>query len=112
MNRAGSKLQVVNGVILIVMFACCRLIWGSYMTVTFFSDVWTALHASKASKTEYDYSPFERPLVLQHKAAWWVGIAFMLTHTVVMSLSTFWFTKMIATMWNHISAWSKEKKIE
>lgn len=70
------------------------------MTFTFSSDVWTALHASEESWTEYDDSPLQRPLLLQHQKAWWVAAGFMHTHTVVMSLRATWFTKMIATLWN------------
>ncbi|KAK1079830.1 hypothetical protein LTR33_006063 [Friedmanniomyces endolithicus] len=98
LNKAGSTLQLVNGMILITVFGCCRLLWGSYMTKTFFGDVWTALHAPRSSWTTYNYSPTQKPLVLQHHAEWWVGIVFLATHTVVMSLSIFWFGKMIATM--------------
>jgi hypothetical protein len=109
---AGSKTQIANGVVLIITFACCRLLWGSYMTFTFFSDVWTALHASKPSWTEYNYAAGERPLLLQHEAVWWVGAAFMCTHIVVMSLSTFWFVKMIATMRKHIISIREDKKTQ
>jgi hypothetical protein len=109
---AGSKIQMLNGIILIVTFACCRLLWGSYMTFTFFSDVWTALHASKPSWTEYNYAPGERPLVLQHRAVWWVGATFMLTHLVIMSLSTFWFAKMIATVRKHITSTAGDRKTQ
>ena len=76
-GRAGSTLQVANGVVLMVTFACCRLLWGAYMTVTFFSDVWTALQAPAPSSTLYHYSPREPPLLLQHRAAWWVAVAFI-----------------------------------
>lgn len=96
-----------------VTFACCRLLWGAYMTFTFFSDVWVALHAPAPSLTLYYYSPAEPPLALEHRAAWWLAVAFMLTHAVVMSLSAFWFSKMVAMMWVQIkSGGVKEKKKE
>jgi len=103
-GRAGSMLQVVNGIVLMVTFACCRLLWGAYMTFTFFGDVWTALHAPAPSHTLYHFSPAEPSLALEHRAPWWVAVTFTLTHTVVMSLSAFWFSKMVATMRGHIKA--------
>lgn len=114
MGLAGSKLQVVNGIVLMITFACCRLLWGSYMTFTFFGDVWTAIHAEKPSFTLYDYSSSELPLALEHHAPGWVAVAFMFTHTVVMSLSIFWFSKMVATMRKHVKVQGdeKEKKVE
>lgn len=110
LDKAGSKLQIVNGVILIVMFACCRLLWGSHLTNVFFRDVWTALHAPESSWTEYKYSPSEKPLVLEHQAPWWLAVMFMISNAVVMSLSAFWFVKMIATIRKHIETASNSEK--
>lgn len=110
LDKAGSKLQIVNGVILIVMFACCRLLWGSHLTNVFFRDVWTALHAPESSWTEYNYSPSEKPLVLEHQAPWWLAVMFMISNAVVMSLSAFWFVKMIATIRKHIETASNSEK--
>ena len=110
LNRAGSTFQIINGILLIAIFACCRLIWGSYLTFVFFRDVWTALHARKSSWTEYNYSPFEQPLILEHRAAWWLAGMFMVSNAVVMSLSAFWFTKMIATIRQHIET-SRSTKV-
>ena len=88
----------------------CRLLWGSYLTFVFFRDVWTALHAPQSSWTEYNYAPSEKPLVLEHQAPWWLATMFMIANAVVMSLSAFWFTKMIATMRKHIESSGREKK--
>lgn len=84
------------------------------MTFTFFSDVWTAIHAEKPSFTLYDYAPPEPPLALEHRAPGWIAVTFMLTHTVVMSLSVFWFSKMVATVRKHVKtqAAGEEKKVE
>jgi hypothetical protein len=114
MGLAGSKIQMVNGIVLMITFASCRLLWGTYMTFTFFGDVWTAVQADKPSFTLYDYSPSEPPLALEHRAPGWVAVAFMCTHTVVMSLSIFWFSKMVATVRKHGKSKGdgKEKKVE
>ena len=80
-----------------------------FVVLVFFRDVWTALHAPRPSWTEYNYSPLERPLILQHRAPWWLAVMFMISNAVVMSLSAFWFTKMIATMRKHIETPSTEK---
>lgn len=110
LDKAGSTLQIINGILLIVTFACCRLIWGSYLAFVFFRDVWTALHAPQSHWTEYKYSPYERPLILEHRAPWWLAAMFMISNAVVMSLSAFWFTKMIATIRKHIETPRSEKK--
>lgn len=101
-GKAGSTFQIINGILLTVIFAGCRLVWGSYLTVVFFRDVWTALHAPKSSWTEYDYSSLERPLVLEHRAPWWLASMFMVSNAVLMSLSAFWSTRTIVTIQKHI----------
>ena len=75
----------------------------------FFRDVWTALHAPQSSWTEYNYAPPEKPLVLKHQAPLWLAVMFMISNAVVISLSAFWFTNMIATIRNHIETPSSEK---
>lgn len=109
MGLAGTRLQMVNGIVLMITFASCRLLWGSYMTFTFFGDVWTAIHAERPSFTLYDYSPLEQPLALEHHAPGWVAISFMFTHTVVMSLSVFWFSKMVTTVRKHVTSQNRKK---
>ncbi len=108
-GKAGSTFQIINGVLLTVIFACCRLVWGSYLTIVFFRDVWTALHAPKSSWTEYDYSPVQRPLRLEHRAPWWLASMFMVSNAIIMSLSTFWFTRMIATIRKHVETLRSKK---
>lgn len=51
----GSLPQLINGVCLITTFFSCRLVWGSYMTVTVFSDVWKALNHDLADSALIDY---------------------------------------------------------
>lgn len=72
------------------------------MTIAFFADAWTALHAHKSSWTRYDFSPTQKPLILEHQAVWWLSTMVMLSNAVVMALSAFWFTKMIALIKTHL----------
>lgn len=95
--------QMINGVVLVVTFGCCRLLWGSYLTLAFAADAWTALQARKSSWTQYDFSPTQKPLILEHQAVWWLSTMVMLSNAVVMALSAFWFTKMIALIKTHLN---------
>ncbi|KAF1944924.1 hypothetical protein EJ02DRAFT_339826 [Clathrospora elynae] len=112
LNRAGSTLHTLNGIILIVVFACCRLLWGSYLTVVFSRDTWTALQAQEPSWTTYDYAPGQgKPIVMQHQAEWWLAALFMASNSVVMGLSTFWFAKMIKLVATRLGTATSEKKM-
>jgi len=112
LGRAGSYLQIANGIVLIVVFAGCRLVWGSYLTIVFSRDSWSALHADGSRWTVYDYSPYQIPLKLEHKAEWWLVAVFLLSNTVVMSLSAFWFAKMIQMVGGHLTSSTDAKKEE
>jgi hypothetical protein len=110
LGRAGSKLQIANGMVLIVVFATCRLVWGSYLTVVFSRDAWSALHAKGSHWTVYDYSPRQDPLLLEHEALWWVVAVFLSSNAVIMSLSAFWFTKMIKMVGGHMASTGGKKE--
>ncbi|PSN65642.1 hypothetical protein BS50DRAFT_496235 [Corynespora cassiicola Philippines] len=40
LNMQSSRLYVVNGISLFVVFFCCRIIWGTYLTWAFWQDLW------------------------------------------------------------------------
>ncbi|KIW52999.1 hypothetical protein PV05_08605 [Exophiala xenobiotica] len=44
LNMTGSKLQWYNGMLLLVMFFSCRLVWGTYQSLRVYQDVWHAMH--------------------------------------------------------------------
>ncbi|KAF2463180.1 DUF887-domain-containing protein [Lindgomyces ingoldianus] len=43
LGATGSRLQLYNGIALLVSFFMCRLVWGTYQSVLIYSDIWTAL---------------------------------------------------------------------
>ncbi|KAL6706489.1 hypothetical protein ACN47E_005428 [Coniothyrium glycines] len=48
LNRTGSKLQLYNGIALLLTFFGCRIIWGTYQSVMIYSDIYKALNLSPA----------------------------------------------------------------
>lgn len=42
-NMTGSKLQWYNGMVLLVTFFCCRLVWGTYQSASVYYDVWQVM---------------------------------------------------------------------
>ncbi len=43
LGRTGSTPQLLNGIALIVSFAGCRLVWGTYLSVRIYADLWRAV---------------------------------------------------------------------
>ena len=38
----GSTIQFLNGIVLLLTFFSCRLVWGTYNSIVVFADVWRA----------------------------------------------------------------------
>ncbi|KAF1994613.1 DUF887-domain-containing protein [Amniculicola lignicola CBS 123094] len=50
LNLTGSKVQLYNGIALLVTFFCCRLVWGTYQSYLIYSDIYTALSATSSNR--------------------------------------------------------------
>ncbi|KIV79683.1 hypothetical protein PV11_07230 [Exophiala sideris] len=49
LNMTGSKLQWYNGMILLVTFFGCRLLWGTYNSLRVYQDIWHTMHLNTTS---------------------------------------------------------------
>ncbi|XPS92054.1 hypothetical protein M3J09_001460 [Ascochyta lentis] len=113
LNLTGSKLQLINGVLLLLTFMSCRLFWGSYQSIRVFSDVWTAYHAGPVTfldsniksfdnATAVDAGATERTDILQfadgQAVPLWLAFAYLASNLVLNGLNWFWFAKMIETL--------------
>jgi len=117
LDLTGSTLQLVNGICLLISFAGCRLIYGTYMSVSMWSDVYKAhqLTQSLPHKSPLAISPFalnattsfDNPLealeVVQYARATphiptlIVG-AFALSNATMHILNWYWYGKMISAL--------------
>ena len=52
LGMTGSLAQLVNGVILIISFGGCRLVWGVYQSVLIYTDIWQAVQRRRAVTLE------------------------------------------------------------
>ena len=81
LGLTGSKLQLYNGIALIVTFGGCRLIWGSWASWFMLKDVWRAMQ-----------EPGELPVPR------WLAAAYLASTLVLSGLNFWWFGKMIQTV--------------
>ena len=108
LNMTGSKAQLYNGIILLVTFASCRLIYGTMQSVYVFLDMWKAIHnspdagylaASHGNSTMSD--PNHNMMAFATEAepipVWLFGV-YMASNMTLNSLNWFWFRKMIAAV--------------
>lgn len=108
----GTNAQLVNGIVLMVTFFGCRLVWGSYQTVRVFSDIWAAMQYqdTAAGRAWLDGSTLASTMVKDNASAeiwkyshgahvpFWLGALYMTANAVLMSLNVYWFGQMIKTI--------------
>ncbi|KAL8845916.1 MAG: hypothetical protein Q9221_008954 [Calogaya cf. arnoldii] len=116
LQMTGSKPQWYNGIILLVSFFCCRLMWGTYQSLRVYQDCWAALHftdthgsnvskeaihpkgipelmdptGGRAELMKYNLNPENMPL--------WLGLTYLGSNVMLNTLNFYWFGKMIETV--------------
>ena len=101
-NMTGSRAQLYNGILLLVTFFLCRLVWGTYQSVRVYQDVWAALQAPGPGKAPVlgaadPTSEIMRFAGDQHVPVW-LAITYLGSNLVLNTLNFYWFGKMIETV--------------
>lgn len=96
MGMTGSKAQLYNGLTLLGTFFSARLVWGMYVAINIYRDVFGAYLTSSdlralSNKDSLRFEP-ERSLPL------WLIITCTSAHLALNCLNVYWFTKMIAAI--------------
>ncbi|KAK9466957.1 TLC domain-containing protein [Lipomyces arxii] len=86
-NTIPAQVQFINGILLLVTFFLCRIVWGFYNVVRLATDMWAVL----------DKMPLWLPLVV------------LTSNFSLNCLNVFWFSKMIEAVKRRVKA---DKKIE
>jgi uncharacterized membrane protein len=96
-GMSGSKLQIYNGVMLILTFFGVRLVYGGYMSYRLYSDCWNALKVD-CGTVELVSELGEKgrvPAVGNCPVPWWVLGIYLVGHVTLNSLNVYWFRAMI-----------------
>jgi hypothetical protein len=119
LNMTGSRLQIYNGIALLVSFFSCRILWGNYQSLRIYSDVLTALQASNVEiPLANNVTIFEHPDMKFNLAGTWVIMklpmwlvfVYLGSNTLLNFLNFYWFGKMVQT----VRSWfqPKDEKLE
>ncbi|KAF2157195.1 DUF887-domain-containing protein [Myriangium duriaei CBS 260.36] len=112
LHLTGSFYQWINGIVLILTFFFCRLVWGNINSVVVFYDMYNALRSGRVTTDlslypdpvaqrlsgvladEKDVYRFTagRPLPL------WLATSYLTANVVLNSLNIYWMGKMIETI--------------
>jgi hypothetical protein len=112
LNRTGSTLQFVNGIILLVTFFSCRLCWGTYNSIRVFADVYRAYTAGAVTLTDPEVGKLSSTTTIGNAGfkhdilrfadgqtvPLWLAAAYLASNLTLNGLNWFWFSKMIETL--------------
>src|SRR6202012_5275935 len=117
LERAGSSdrtLALATGVPLVPSFAACRIVWGCYMSVRIYADLWAAWRAPGAlaagcagffSKTGL-LALVDPPLACRVLPPW-LAASYVAANTTLTALNFYWFGQMISVAWERLGPKAK-----
>ncbi|KAL2684923.1 hypothetical protein Neosp_006016 [[Neocosmospora] mangrovei] len=92
-GMTGTKAQLYNGLMLLFTFFTCRLVYGTYMSVSVFKDVWAGIN------THPNVETLTTPVMaFAHEDSTvpvWLGAAYLASNITLNSLNFYWFFMMI-----------------
>jgi hypothetical protein len=112
LNMTGSTIQFVNGIVLLITFFSCRILWGSYMSINVFGDVWHAYKAGPVILTDPQSGKLNSNTVVGNAGfkhdvmqfadgqyiPLWLAATYLASNLILNGLNWFWFNKMIETL--------------
>ena len=111
----GSRLQLCNGLLLLLTFFGCRLAWGVYQTTRVYQDIWLVLHIPGGIEPPTESWLFptlatspDRVEIMRFSGAQvlppWIAFVYLAANTLLSALNFYWFWLMIATVRKRFSA--------
>lgn len=108
----GTTLQLVNGIMLLVTFFSCRIIWGTYQSIRVFSDVYRAYTAGPFTLSDPPSGKLNHNTTVANAAfkhnvlqfaqgqtvPLWLAGTYLASNLILNGLNWFWFGKMIETL--------------
>lgn len=138
-NMTGSRAQWYNGMILLTVFFCCRLVWGTWQSALVYKDMWYALQQTWSASA----SPLQTPVNVNAQiflparggsicidetcvranaeisrfkdftaegVPTWLVVTYVTSNLILNFLNYFWFSKMVETVLKRFRGPSIEEK--
>ncbi|OOQ82210.1 DUF887 domain protein [Penicillium brasilianum] len=126
-NMTGSRAQWYNGMMLLAVFFCCRLVWGTWQSIVVYKDMWYALQQTWSLSSS---SPLQAPVDINANVfklrdggmcvdetcaranaeiarfkdftaggvPTWLVVTYVTSNLILNFLNYFWFSKMVETV--------------
>lgn len=120
MGMTGSKLQLYNGIALLVTFFGCRIVWGTYSSILIYSDIYkalaTPLHNPMGSllddgKCEGNTSlkEYAGPGCELGDLPMWLVCVYLVGNTALSLLNFYWFSQMVKAVRKRFGPQNEER---
>ena len=118
LGMTGSLPQWYNGILLLVSFFCCRLLWGTYQSIRVYQDVWAALHYDPLTHPQpssvYTPAPESGEMLMQYAGGYfvptWLAVVYLGANIVLNTLNFYWYGKMIETIKKRFTEVGEKKR--
>ncbi len=118
LGMTGSLPQWYNGILLLVSFFCCRLLWGTYQSIRVYQDVWAALHYDPLTHPKpssvYTPAPESGEMLMQYAGGYfvptWLAVVYLGANIVLNTLNFYWYGKMIETIKKRFTEVGEKKR--
>ena len=94
----GSKAQLYNGIVLLVTFGSCRLVWGVYQSVRIYQDMWKALQSLNGPIGQIAGDGFVdivKEAMNEESLPVILAGLYVASNTLLVILNFYWFGKMV-----------------
>lgn len=109
LHLTGSTYQWVNGIVLILTFFSCRLVWGNINSVFVFYDMYSAYRSGAVTTSGQIWPDNKAPgnladeddvfrFTVGRQLPFWLAASYMSANLVLNGLNVFWMGKMIETI--------------
>lgn len=106
LDMTGSLAQLINGILLLITFFCCRLLWGTYQSVRVYQDIWSALHHPAANTTSSHLSASTPDSNIMHFTTLtatqyvplYLAFLYLSSNLILNTLNFYWFGQMIEAL--------------
>lgn len=123
LNMTGSKVQLYNGILLLVSFFLCRVVWGTYSSILIYSDIYKALTTTSNSMDTFldDGKCIGNASGVGYggvasceygELPTWLVSVYLIGNTALSVLNFYWFSQMITAVRKRFVPKEEENKLD
>lgn len=102
LHLTGTKIQLYNGIMLVLVFFSCRIVWGTYASYQLWKDIFEVLESGMVDTRKWKAVDLDDARIMRfghdRHLPMWVLAIYGIGHLVLTALNFWWFGKMIMAL--------------